>query len=174
MAVLEWVPRLHDNSPHMSTSAQPHRPRRPRGFSLIELVIAMVIGAILVALALPSFMSSIRKGRRSEAMAALTNLQQEQERWRSNNQSYTDQLSNLRISSATTTPGGYYTLSVVSGSATATGYEAVANGTGSSQSNDGDCAVLAVKVERGSISYASCRSCNSGFSFTASNTCWAR
>ena len=70
---------------------------RSDGFTLLELVIAMVISAIIVSVALPSFMGSIRKGRRSEAMTALTALQQEQERWRSNNQAYTTTLSDLRI-----------------------------------------------------------------------------
>jgi type IV pilus assembly protein PilE len=136
------------------------------------LVIAMVIAAILMALALPSFMNSIRKGRRSEAMAGLTSLQQEQERWRSNNQTYTESLTDLRISSPTS-PGRYYTLAVVSSSGTATGYEAVADASASSQANDGDCAKLAVKVDRGNISYAGCRSCST-FTFSATNACWAR
>ena len=33
---------------------------------------------------LPSFMDSIRKGRRAEAVAALAQVQQAQERWRAN------------------------------------------------------------------------------------------
>jgi type IV pilus assembly protein PilE len=151
-------------------------PRRSQarigGFTLLELVIAMVIGAILVAVALPSFMGSIRKGRRSEAMAALTALQQESERWRSNNQTYSSTLSDLRITSPTS-PGNYYTLSI-SGN-TGTGYTAVADGTASSQANDGACAKLAVKVDRGSISYASCQSCaDSALVFAPTNTCWSR
>jgi len=146
--------------------------RRIRGFTLIELAIAMVIAALLVAVALPSFLDSLRKGRRSEAMAGLTTLQQEQERWRSNNQAYSESLTNLRVTSPTN-PGRYYTLAVKSGSGTATGYEAIADGTGSSQANDGDCAKLAVKVERGSITYASCRTCSS-FTYSSTNACWAR
>lgn len=142
------------------------------GFTLIELVIAMVIGAVLVALALPSFIESMRKGRRSEAMAGLAAVQQEQERFRSNNQSYAASLTPLRITSPTS-PGGYYTLDVAN--PTSTGYEAYADGTSSSQAKDGQCAVLGVKVERGNISYASCASCNPNtFTYTATNTCWAR
>lgn len=140
---------------------------RSRGFTLLELMIALVITAILVAVALPSFMSSIRKGRRSEAMTALTALQQEQERWRSNNQTYTTSLTNLRINSATTAPGGYYSLSV--SSATDTGYTAVADGTGSGQAADGNCNKMAVQVDRGNITYA-----DANLSFAASNPCWAR
>ena len=132
----------------------------------------MVIAALLVAVALPSFLDSIRKGRRSEAMAGLTTLQQEQERWRSNNQTYSESLTDLRVTSPTS-PGRYYALSIKTGSGTATGYEAIADGGGSGQANDGECAKLAVKVERGSITYGSCRSCTT-FTYSSTNTCWAR
>lgn len=160
---------------HTSHSNRDKRCRKSvSGFTLLELIIAMIIGAILVALALPSFLDSIRKGRRSEAMAGLTALQQEQERWRSNNQEYTLSLASLRVTSPTN-PGGYYTLDVVSGSTSATGYAAYADGRGSSQANDGQCSVLGVKVERGNISYASCASCDPiTLTYAATNTCWAR
>jgi len=151
----------------------PHTTRHHhRGFTLIELVIAMVITAILVALAFPSLMGSIRKGRRSEAVAALTALQQEQERWRSNNPQYTNSLTSLRIN-ATTAPGGYYALSFVGNAPDATSYEAMADGSSSSQAADGQCAKLAVKVDRGSISYASCSSCST-FTYAPADPCWAR
>ncbi len=159
---------------HAKSPLKPRLPfkRSMRGFTLIELVIAMVIAVFLVAVALPSFMDSLRKGRRSEAMGGLTALQQEQERWRSNNQAYSESLTDLRITSPTS-PGRYYTLAVKSGSGTATGYEAIADGTGSSQAKDGDCAKLAVKVERGNITYASCSTCTT-FTYSSTNACWAR
>jgi type IV pilus assembly protein PilE len=146
------------------------RPARASGFTLIELVIAMVIGAILMAVAFPSFMDSLRKGRRSEATAALASIQQEQERWRSNNQQYTASLSDLRISTPTR-PGNYYVLSVANN--TATGYEAIADGSASSQLKDGQCAKLAVKADRGAITYSSCTSCTT-FTFAVADPCWAR
>ncbi len=148
------------------------RKRTARGFTLIELIIAMVIGAILVALALPSFMGSLRKSRRSEAMAALTAMQQEQERWRSNNQTYTATLSDLRVNTPTN-PGGYYALGIANQSAT--GYEVIANGAGSSQVNDGSCVKLAVKVDRGAITYAGCKDCaDAALSYNATSQCWSR
>jgi len=47
--------------------------RRPalRGFTLIELVVTMVIIAILAAIAIPSYTSYVRKGRRTDAKSAL-------------------------------------------------------------------------------------------------------
>ena len=88
--------------------------RRPRrGFTLIEAMIVVAVVAILAAVALPSFMDSIRKGRRSDAFAAISQVQQAQERWRANHASYADQLStappdgsnlSLRLISATVLP----------------------------------------------------------------------
>lgn len=143
--------------------------RRLNGFTLIELMIAVAVVGILLAVALPSFLDSIRKGRRAEAFAALSAIQQAQERWRSNNALY-GTLSNLTIASSTS--GGNYTLAVTAN--TATGYEATADGSGSGQRNDGQCAKLSVKVDRGAITYASCTGSGCTFTYAATDRCWSR
>ncbi len=146
--------------------------RRSRGFTIIELMMGVVVVAVLAAVALPSFLDSIRKGRRSEAFAAVAALQQAQERWRSNNPQYTDTLSSLSV--ASTTSSGYYTISVPNSSISATGYIATANSvSGTSQANDGNCANLSVKVDKGNLSYGSCASCTT-FTYAASDACWKR
>lgn len=153
----------------------PRRKHASRGFTMVELMIVVVILGVLAAVALPSFLDSIRKGRRSEAFAAIASTQQAQERWRSNNPQYAT-LSSLAITSPTR-PGGYYTLAAapVTGSEgvsyTVTA-EAVA---GTSQANDGDCAKLGVKVERGNVTYASCASCTiASATFANTDKCWAK
>lgn len=45
--------------------------RRRLGFTLIELMVALVILAIIVAVAYPSYVDQVRKSRRAEAKAAL-------------------------------------------------------------------------------------------------------
>ena len=151
-----------------------------RGFTTIELLIALVILGVLLAIALPNFQSSIRKGRRSEAFSALSVVQQAQERHRSTNAAFTTLLTAAPTATppglglpATRTPTGYYDLAV--SSANATTYVATATAvSGTSQANDGDCAVLAVRIEGGNIRYGS----GTSIDWTGTNTdpqrCWAR
>ena len=147
------------------------KPLGSRGFTLIELMIALAIAGVLVAVALPSFLDSMRKGRRAEAFSALAAMQQALERRRSNNPSFAATLADLGITSSTTRPGAYYTIAVDSGDAI--GYQISANGSGSSQSNDGQCAKLAIRVTGATIEYAGCKDCSS-YTFAATNACWSR
>lgn len=162
---MPWVAR--DNSLTMNRSpVLPDRARLVQGFTLIEIMIAVVIVAILAAIALPSFMDSVRKGRRSEAFAALSALQQAQERWRGNNANYGAMVNLTTI--AATTPNGYYAISIDANNAT--GYTATATGQGG-QANDGSCKVLAVRVLGGNISYGSGAAVAD---FTDPGRCWAK
>ncbi len=154
---------------------------KANGFTLLELIIAVVVVAILASIAMPSFLDAIRKSRRSEAIAALNTLQQAQERFRSNNLTYADNLTAAPTATPaglglpTTTPNGYYTIALLSG--TATNYEATATAvTGTSQINDGNCSQLGVKFDAGGLLYAAgvAGSIFSASSYTASNPCWAR
>jgi type IV pilus assembly protein PilE len=55
--------------------------RRNQGFSLIELMIAVAIAGILSAVAYPSYVSYIEKGRRAECRSGLLKSMQQQERF---------------------------------------------------------------------------------------------
>jgi len=90
----------------------------PRGFTLIELMIVVAIIAILAAIAYPSYQDSVRKSRRSDAIATLTDLQLQQEKWRANHTTYAPE-------STATPPNGlvlptntYYTFSISNNNAT--------------------------------------------------------
>jgi type IV pilus assembly protein PilE len=52
-----------------------------RGFTLVELMIAVAIVAILAAIALPSYREQIAKSRRADAQAVLLQASQFMERW---------------------------------------------------------------------------------------------
>lgn len=54
---------------------------KTRGFTLIEIIIAMAIIAILVAIAIPSYQGQLRKARRADAQAHLVNLANKQQQY---------------------------------------------------------------------------------------------
>ena len=62
--------------------------KRMKGFTIIELMIVLIIVAILVALAYPSFVQYARKAKRGEAQHLLLNWAINQEIYRSNNSTY--------------------------------------------------------------------------------------
>ena len=151
-------------------------PRRcGRGFTLIELMITVVVIGILASLAFPSFMGSIRKGRRAEAYAALSALQQAQERWRANNASYAGDLSTAPpagLGLSATTGGGLYAISIANNSAT--GYEAIATAvSGKGQEHDGSCAKLGVRMAGGNLSYGGV-TVSGTLSYSTTHLCWNR
>lgn len=59
-----------------------------KGFSIVELMIVVVIVAVLVALALPSYQAYIRKANRGDAQQLLLNWANNQEIWRASNTTY--------------------------------------------------------------------------------------
>ena len=64
--------------------------KRIAGFTLVELMIVVAIVGILAAIAYPSYIESVRKGKRAEGRAALTSLLQQQERFFTQNNTYID------------------------------------------------------------------------------------
>jgi type IV pilus assembly protein PilE len=62
--------------------------KRASGFTLIELMIAVVILAIIVGIAVPSYQLQIRKARRTDARNALLDMAAREERYLSIANSY--------------------------------------------------------------------------------------
>lgn len=62
--------------------------KKAAGFTLIELMIVVAIVGILAAIAYPSYMDSVRKSRRADAKAALSNAAQALERYYTEKNSY--------------------------------------------------------------------------------------
>ena len=66
-----------------------------KGFTLVELLTAMVIVAILMAVAIPSYRAQTQKSRRTEAKTALLDLASREERFNSTNSAYSSTPSDL-------------------------------------------------------------------------------
>jgi type IV pilus assembly protein PilE len=82
-----------------------------RGFTLIELMIAVAIVAIIAMIAIPSYTAQIVKGRRSSAEAVLLDIAQRQQQYLLDVRSYAPNWTTLN----TTIPvnvSNYYTIAI--------------------------------------------------------------
>lgn len=71
--------------------------RRTHGVTLLELMIAMAVVAILVGVAFPSYMDSVRKGRRADAQAVMLEATQFMERFATENLRYDQTRAGLTV-----------------------------------------------------------------------------
>lgn len=125
--------------------------RQIAGFSIVELMVALLIAGLLAAVAFPAYQDQIRKGRRSDAIAALGALQLAQERHRSSQSQYAASVSVLGRSDRS--EGGHYDLSITN--ATASSYTVLATARAdSSQAGDSSCARMAIVFSAGATVYA--------------------
>ena len=129
-----------------------------QGFTLVELLIAMVIASILAAIAIPSYSSYILKSRRTDAKSALLNLASLEERYFSTTNTYTGAPANLGYPAGTAVPfpvsNGYYNITAINlipaappANATSAGtpatYTITATAIGT-QANDAACATFTI------------------------------
>ena len=130
-----------------------------RGFTLVELMVVVVVASILLAVAVPSYMSQIRQSRRTDARTAILDLAGREERYFSTNAAtYSTTPSDLgyaAFGAANPVGSGYYYLTVCSPACAPSALAASAPGApsytvialpvaGSSQANDTPCQGFAV------------------------------
>ena len=120
-----------------------------RGFSLIELMIAVAIIAILAAIGYPSYQNSVQKSRRADGRAALQEAAARQERIYTESNTYSDDLSKLVTNAdGSSSQEGYYAITVnlscgrtISNTTYYSCFALTATAQGA-QSNDTDCATM--------------------------------
>ncbi|MGH8136583.1 MAG: type IV pilin protein [Steroidobacteraceae bacterium] len=142
------------------------------GFTLIELMVTIVIAAILLSIAVPSYMNQIRKSRRTEARTAVLDLATREERYLSTANVYSQTPGDLGYGGAfpQSVGSGYYTLTVAvpdpayAGPAGTSSYIITATATGS-QLKDTPCRTFSVNE----VGQQTASDASNGVSTT---TCW--
>lgn len=118
------------------------------GFTLVELMVTMLIISILAVIAITGYSKYIQKSRRTDGLHTLLAISLAEEKYRMSNTSY-GTLAQV-WGGVTTSPLGYYTLSISNVSGTA--YTITATGIGN-QANDTDgstaCSPLVLAVSNG-------------------------
>ena len=112
--------------------------KKMQGFTLIEILIALVIIGILAGIAIPNYSDYVLKAKRSDAHTALANMASALEDFYANNQYvYTNVVANV---GGPNSQEGYYILSITM-PASADSYTLTATATGS-QIADTPCLVM--------------------------------
>jgi type IV pilus assembly protein PilE len=97
---------------------------RISGFTLIEIMIAVIIVGILAAIALPSYYKYIERSRRTDAQKALMDLANREEQYFLDRRTYTDKPEALGLAKNPRSQDGYYDLAIAPGPAAEGGIRA--------------------------------------------------
>ena len=150
---------------------QSHR-QTHHGFTLVELMVAVVIVGILAAIAYPAYTSQVKRSRRADAAALLTAVVQAQERYRGNHSTYAT-ADDLGVDASKFTK--YYTLSIGGIGAPPSlknGYVATASVISTSaQGSDADCAKIGVELSSAVLKY---EGATASADLAENGPCWVR
>jgi type IV pilus assembly protein PilE len=119
---------------------------RRRGFTMVEVLVAGVVGVILATMAWPAYRTQLQRAGRTEAIEALQRLQLAQERHRETFGRYATDMAAVGI--PTLSAGGRYRLELTPTGVEAYRVLAVAQ-EGQSQAGDGACQALSIEVRQG-------------------------
>ncbi len=120
--------------------------RRQHGITLIELMIVVAVIAILAAIGYPSYRDYVRRSNRAEGKSELMNAAALQEKFFSNNNTYTTDMTALGLDNTdpAVTQKGFYSIDAAAcAGGIATCYILTATAQGG-QSDDGKCTSMTI------------------------------
>ncbi len=119
--------------------------KHQRGFTFIEVMIAVAIIGILAAIAIPSYSSYVTKTRRGDATAMLVDVANEQQRFRSEQNRYARSMTELGYDNdPMPSKEGLYRITV--NNPTASTYVLTAEPTaGEAQESDTECGAFTLR-----------------------------
>lgn len=96
--------------------------KRPKGFTLLEVLIVLVILAVLAGLAIPAYSSAVEKSRKQEALQSLGAVRAAQQRYFASRNEYASSFASLDFDPTLSVTGNIthfsYTLSGGGGGST--------------------------------------------------------
>jgi type IV pilus assembly protein PilE len=114
--------------------------RKKTGFTLLELLIGVAIVGILAGIVYPTYVDSLARGRRAEAMSELVRVANLQEQYYADNRTYTIDMTNLGLSADPyVTTNGYYSIDTVAITNINSDFIITATVAGSQATHDSDC-----------------------------------
>lgn len=130
------------------TQARIKRPSDVLGFTLIELMAVVLIVAVLMLFAVPSYRQYVQRSQRTEAKTALLKAAANQERYYLINKEFTDDLTKLgfAIANGALTEGGRYTLTADTPDALKQTFKITASAA-DDMLDDDDCQEFSINVE---------------------------
>jgi type IV pilus assembly protein PilE len=130
-----------------------NRLNRSAGFTLVELLITLAIIGLISMVAYPSYQNSVLRTNRADGIAAALAVQVAQEKFRANCPFYAQALGNANtcganagastVQASSTSPEGYYTISIASSTASGNSYTINATPTGV-QADDTACSPMTI------------------------------
>lgn len=147
--------------------------RTPRGFTLVELTVVLVMASVLALFALPSFDAPLRKSRRQTALAALTAAQLRLEDRRARETAYDARVELAALSRSPAARHYAFDAGAPAGASTATSYSLSATAQpGSTQARDAGCQHLRIDVIDGLVTLRAGSDAAATTDDAQARTCW--